>query len=147
MSNPFVPNLQNIINPKPLELGTSSFDTMATKPCVLHDTCFMSCVACQVSGVRCQVAHVNCHMSGATCHLKLPNSKARERRFTSSHMSPVMFHVSCVTCQMSHLTWQMSQLYFFIWQSGEDSRWRVCSQEGLPRLGYEDYHKYKWWYV
>ena len=63
MSNPFVPNLQNIINPKPLELGTSSFDTMATKPCVLHDTYFMPCVACQVSRVRCQVAHFNCHMS------------------------------------------------------------------------------------
>ena len=51
MSNPFVPNLQNIINTKPLELGTSHFDTMATTPCVSHDTCHMSCVACHVSRV------------------------------------------------------------------------------------------------
>ena len=29
-ADPFPPNLQNIINPKPFELGTSNFATMAT---------------------------------------------------------------------------------------------------------------------
>ena len=52
------PNLQNIINPKPLELGTS------TPPVchVSHVMCHMSCVTCNMSGVR-------CHMSVVTFHL------------------------------------------------------------------------------
>ena len=38
-ADPFPPNLQNKINPKWLELGTSNFDTMTPTPCLSHDTC------------------------------------------------------------------------------------------------------------
>ena len=50
LSHPFPPNLQDIINPKPLELGSWNFACMFTLYHVLY-------VTCQVSGVR-------CHMSG-----------------------------------------------------------------------------------
>ena len=40
-------NLQDIINPKPLELGTWTFGSMFTLHHVSH-------ITCQVSGVRCQ---------------------------------------------------------------------------------------------
>ena len=56
-----------------------------------------------------------CHMSGVRCHV-----------------SYVRCHVSGVTCQVSCVTF----FYFFVWQSGEASRWRVCYQRGLPRLVY-----------
>ena len=59
LSHPFPPNLQNIITPKPLELGTWSLRQCSSPP-ACH-------VRCQVSGVRCQVSGVRCHMSGVTC--------------------------------------------------------------------------------
>ena len=49
-------------------------------------------------------------------------------------MSHVMCHVSRhmshVTCHMSHVTF----FFFFLGQSGEAYRWRVCYQQGLPCL-------------
>ena len=47
--------LQNIINPKPLELGTWYFETMFITPCV--------------SGVIYHVSHVTCYVSCSTCHV------------------------------------------------------------------------------
>ena len=52
----FPPNLQDIINPNPLELRTWHFKSMFT----LH---YVSHVTCQVPGVRCQVSHFICQMS------------------------------------------------------------------------------------
>ena len=58
------------------------------------------------------------------------------------HVSCVMCHVSCVTCHLSHVTCHLShvKIFFFlskkIQQSGGASRWRVCYQQGLPRLVY-----------
>ena len=49
-------NLQDIINPKPLELGTWTFGSMFTLHHVSH-------ITCQVSGVRCQFSRVTCQMS------------------------------------------------------------------------------------
>ena len=39
---------------------------------------------------------------------------------------PMTCHVSCVTCHISHV--------IFLLQIGAASRWRVCYQQGLPRL-------------
>ena len=50
--HPFPPNLQHIINPKPLELGSWNFERMFTPHHV-------SCVICHASHVRC---HVSCVM-------------------------------------------------------------------------------------
>ena len=54
--------------------------------------------------------HVTCYMSHVTCH---------------------MWHVTCdvspVTCHMSHV--KKITFFFYI-----ISRWRVCYQQGLPRL-------------
>ena len=39
--------------------------------------------------------------------------------------------MSCITCRLSHVTCQMSpNIFIFL----EASRWRVCYQQGLPRL-------------
>ena len=54
---PFSPNLQNIINPKLLELGTWNFETMFTTPCVSWVNCHVSCVMCHVSHVTCHLSH------------------------------------------------------------------------------------------
>ena len=54
----FPPNLQDIINPKPLKLGTWNFGSMFPST-----ICHMSHVRCQVSDVRCHVSHVMCQMS------------------------------------------------------------------------------------
>ena len=51
IESPFPPNLQNIINPKPLELGTWNAYTMFT-------TFHVSCVTCQVSPVTCHLSPV-----------------------------------------------------------------------------------------
>ena len=48
---PFPPNLQDTINPKPLELESWNFERMFTPNHVSH-------VRCQVTGVRCQVSSV-----------------------------------------------------------------------------------------
>ena len=59
--------------------------------------------------------------------------------FTPPNMSRVTCHVSCVTtCHVSCVTCHMSHVIFififFLGQSGEVYRWRVCYQRGLPRL-------------
>ena len=54
-SHHFPPNLQDIINPKTLELGSWNFERMFTPHHVSHVRCHVSCVRCQVSGVRCHV--------------------------------------------------------------------------------------------
>ena len=46
----------------------------------------------------------------------------------------VMCHVSDVTCHVSHVTCHL--FFFFFWQSGDAFRWKVCYQQGLPRLVY-----------
>ena len=64
------------------------------------------------------VSHVRCHMS---CVM--------------FHMSGVRCHVAHVTCQVSHVMYQLFSSFFFLfWQSGGASWWRVCYQQGLPRL-------------
>ena len=50
-------------------------------------------------------------------------------RPTMCHMSGVRCQVSCVMCQVSCVTCQVSG-----GQRGGASRWRVCYQQGLPRL-------------
>ena len=47
LTEPFPPNLQDIINPKTLELGSWSFERMCTPN-------------------KCHMTHVMCHMSGVT---------------------------------------------------------------------------------
>ena len=61
-SDPFPPNLQNIINHKPEELGSWNFERMFTP----HN---MSQVTCCMSRVMCHVSHVTCCMSCVTCHV------------------------------------------------------------------------------
>ena len=61
-----------------------------------------------MSCVMCHVLRVTCHVSRVTCH--------------ASH---VPCHMSRVTCHMLH---------FFLGQSGEGYRWRVCYQRGLHCL-------------
>ena len=60
VSQPFPPNLQNIINRKPEELGSWNFERMFTP----HN---MSHVTCRMSRVTCHMWHVTCHMSHVTC--------------------------------------------------------------------------------
>ena len=62
VSHPFPPDLQNIIHPKQLELGSWNFEKMFNPHQVSH-------IRCQVSGVRCQVTGVTCHVSNVTCHV------------------------------------------------------------------------------
>ena len=57
-----------------------------------------------------------------------------ERRFTSPQFSRVMSQMSSVTYQLSHVTCHIFLLIFFFFNIGEASRWRVCYQQGLPRL-------------
>ena len=58
VSDPFPPNLQNIINHKPEELGSWNFERMFTPT-----TCHMSHVTCHVSHITCHTSRVRCHMS------------------------------------------------------------------------------------
>ena len=55
--------------------------------------------------------------------------------FTPRHVSCVMCQVSRVTCHVSHDTFFfklfLSNIFLL---SGGASRWRVCYQQGLPRL-------------
>ena len=58
-----------------------------------------------------------------------------ERMFTPHSLSHFMFHVSCVLCHVSRVTCHIFFFnFFFFWQSGGVSWWRVCYQRGLPRL-------------
>ena len=57
------------------------------------------------------------------------------------HPTPcVICHVSIVMCHTSGVTCHVSPVHFCIFekivQSGGASRWRVCYQQGLPRLVY-----------
>ena len=111
MTDPFPPDIHNIINPKPSELGTSNCDTMATTPCVSHDTCHVLRVTCQVSGVTCQVSHVTCNSQTV---------RGRKLKFLEKVHLPIP-----VTCQVSHVMRHMSHvtcnLLFFFGQCGETS--------------------------
>ena len=61
VSDPFPPNIQDIISPKPLELGSWHFERIFIPPHhASHVTCHVSHLTCQVSGVRC---HVPCFFS------------------------------------------------------------------------------------
>ena len=64
------------------------------------------------------MSHVTCHMSRVTCHVS----------HVTCHMSRVTCHMSRVTCHNFFLS------FFFFGQSVEAYRWRVCYQQGLPRL-------------
>ena len=55
-------------------------------------------------------------------------------RRKSYHMSCVICHVSHVICHMSHVTCHVSWFTDFFFQSPGVSQWRVCYQQGLPRL-------------
>ena len=58
LSDPFPPNLQSTVNPKPLEVETWHFYTMFTNCHVSPVTCHMSHVMCLVSPVTCQVSGI-----------------------------------------------------------------------------------------
>ena len=62
LSNPFPQNLQNIISPKPLELGGWIFERILTPHHVSHITCHMSFVMCHVSHFTCLMSRIKCHM-------------------------------------------------------------------------------------
>ena len=81
---------------------------MFITPCVSYDTCHMSHVTYQVSRVR-------CHMSGITPKPYKLGSGNLERKFTSSFFSFLIFSS-------------------FFGQSVETIWWRVCYQQGRPRL-------------
>ena len=57
LCDPFPPDLQNIINLKPLELKFCE---------IVHPT---PCVTCHLSRVNCHVSPVICHLSCVTCHM------------------------------------------------------------------------------
>ena len=51
---------------------------------------------------------------------------------------PAVAGVVLQTRHMSHVT--CHEYFFFFLQIGENSRWRVCYQQGLPRLISFDVH-------
>ena len=57
LSHPFPPHLQDIINPKAFEPGSSSFERIFNPHHVSHATSQVPGFRCQVSGVSCQVSH------------------------------------------------------------------------------------------
>ena len=81
LSQPFPPNLQNIINHKPEELGSWNSERMLTPYNMSHVKCHMSNVTCQMSHVACHVSHVTCDMWHVKCHM--------------SHVTCHMSHVTC----------------------------------------------------
>ena len=62
------------------------------------------------SCVMCHVSCVTCHGSHVTCH----------KSCITCHVSHVMCHMACVACH----------IFFYF----EAYWWRVCYQQGLPRL-------------
>ena len=64
--HPFPPDLQNIINPKLLELGSYNFETIFTPT-----MCHLSDVRCHVSGVVCHVSWVRCQVSDITFFVQI----------------------------------------------------------------------------
>ena len=55
ISNPFPPDIHNIINPKPLELESWKFERMFTPHHVSRVPCHLSPVTCHMSPVTCQI--------------------------------------------------------------------------------------------
>ena len=62
VSQPFPPNLQNIITPKSWELESWNCERMCTLHHLSHVRRPVSCVLCPVSCVRCQVSGVRCQV-------------------------------------------------------------------------------------
>ena len=62
VSHPFPPDIENIINPKPLKLLSWHFERLFTPHHV-------SCVTCHVSAAMCHLSRVTCHVSPVTCHI------------------------------------------------------------------------------
>ena len=61
--------------------------------------------------------------------------------FTPFHVSHVMCHVSCVMCHVSCVRCQVSHFLLLLFRkSGGASWWRVCNQQGLPRLVLMEFH-------
>ena len=67
LRKPFPPNLQNIINYKPEELGSRNFERMFTPHNLSHVTCCMSRVTCHMSRVMCHMSHVTCIFFFTAC--------------------------------------------------------------------------------
>ena len=124
LGDSFVWNLQHNVYTKPWELGSWDYERILTPHQVSHVICHMSYVICQVSWVMCQVSGVGCWVLGVGCWV----SGVR------CQVSGVRCQVSGVRCQVSGVICHMSCVTFFVGQSGGASRWRVCSQRGLPRL-------------
>ena len=95
MSNPFVPNHQNIINSKLLELGTEHVNIMVTTPCVSYDTYHMSCFTWQISYVICHISGVRCQVSGVTCQVSyvICNSQTVRARELGSWKCSSLYYV------------------------------------------------------
>ena len=116
----FPTNLQDIINPKLLELGTWNFRSMFTLHHVSH-------VKCQVSGVgvRCHVSDVRCHFflsffgqSGGTsrwrvCYQRgLPRLVFTQTVYTTIYQSaPVCTRIYCITVVYTSIDYT-TRLYF-----------------------------------
>ena len=67
---PFPPDLQSIITPKPLELESWFFERMFTPHHVSHVLCHVSHVMCHLSPVTCHLSCVTCHVSPVKCKKK-----------------------------------------------------------------------------
>ena len=84
-------------------------------------------VVCHVSDVMCHVSCVMCHVSCVTCHVSCAMCHTSCATFHVSHVPHVMCHMSCDICNF------FLNIYIFL-QSVWASPWRVCYQNGLPRL-------------
>ena len=71
LCDPFPPDLQKIITPKPLELGSWYLATMFTTPYVSHVTCHVYSVMRQTSCVTCHMSHVKFHVSHVPCNMSI----------------------------------------------------------------------------
>jgi hypothetical protein len=79
LSQPFLPNLQNIINHKKEKLGSWNFEEMFTSPNMSLVTCHVSCVMCHVSHVTWHMSHVMGHLSHFT------NANSNNKKSWSGH--------------------------------------------------------------
>ena len=157
-----VTDLQNIITPKPIELGTWYSETMFTPTCVSHVTCHVSHVPCHMSQVTCHMSHVQCRKKqGPTrhrpmAHKILNNSFCVMRQSWDSHetvmrqSSPLLqalqtclflsvqlddYWVSYVPTGWPHDQHRgHGKNYIFFWPIGGARWWRVRYQQDLPRL-------------
>ena len=69
LSQPFPPNLQDIINHKPEKLSSWNFERMFTFHNMSHVVCHVSRVTCHMSCVMCHISRVTCHMWHVTCDI------------------------------------------------------------------------------